>query len=326
MKKLMIVAIQAVLGIFVILQSGATQAQQPFPTRPITLVVPFAAGGATDIVARLLAVRLREDLGQTVVVENRGGGAGNIGTLAVARAAPDGYTVVLATTTQLINQFLSKDLQYDLFKDLVPVALIADAPELLAITSKLPANTTLEFVAAARAQSQGFNYGSAGTGSVPHLGGALFAKSIKAPMVHVPFRGTADAMRELAAGNIELSFSTQASLASFVASGLVKVLAVAAPKRVSTLPDVPTLAEAGVPNVELSNWFGIMMPKGASPEIVSRLNKAFNKALTDPETAKKIAGLGIEPVVESPEYFAKRLREDATLYKKVAEEIGLVPQ
>jgi tripartite-type tricarboxylate transporter receptor subunit TctC len=299
---------------------------QQFPTRPLTLVVPFAPGGATDIVARLLAVRVGEDLGQSVVVENRPGGAGNTGTAAVARAAPDGYTMVLATTTQLINQFLSKNLSYNLFTDLVPVALIADAPEVLAVTGKLPVTTVAEFVAAAKAKAGGFSYGSAGTGSVPHLGGELLARTISAPMVHVPFRGTADSMRELVAGNIEFTFTTQASVASFLGAGQVRILVVAAPKRLSTLPDIPTTAEAGIPNVELSNWFGIMAPRGTSSELVSRLNTAFNKALSHQDTTRVLTNQGIEPVRETPAYFSKRLQEDATTYKAVVEQIGLTPQ
>jgi len=311
------------LGCFACLPQVGALAEQGFPSRPITLVVPFAPGGATDIVARLLAVQVSNDLGQSVVVENRAGGAGNTGTAAVARSTPDGYTIVLATTTQLVNQFLMRDLPYNLFTDLVPVALIADAPEIMVISGKLGINTVPEFVAAARAKSQGFNYGSAGNGSVPHLGGEILARAIKAPMVHVPFRGTADAIRELVTGNVQLSFTTQASVASFVGSGQVKLLAVAAPKRVTTLPDLPTTAEAGIPNVELSNWFGIMAPKGTSPELVARLNQSFNKALAHAETAKILVGQGIEPVREPAAYFAKRLQDDAANYQAILKDIGL---
>ena len=324
MKLLFSLTLKSLL-IATFVHCAAVHAQQPFPSRSITLVVPFAPGGATDIVARLLAARLQADLGQTVIVDNRAGGAGNIGTMAVARATPDGYTLVLATTTQLINQFISKDLRYSLFTDLIPVALIADAPEVLAVTSKLGVSTTAEFVAAARARPQGVNFGSAGVGSVPHLGGEMLGRSIKAPMVHVPFRGTADAMRELAAGNIEFSFTTQASVAPFVASGLVKIVGLAAPSRVDTLAGIPTLAEGGVKDVELSNWFGIMAPKGTDSVVVDRLNKALNAALTDPDTVAKISMQGIVPVRQSPEYFGTRLKEDGVIYKRIIDEIHLAP-
>ncbi len=323
MQRLAAVALAGFLLAVAIAWGAPVRAGEPFPTRPLTLVVPFPPGGATDIVGRLLAARVEVDLGQPVVVENRSGGAGNIGTLAVARSAPDGYTMVLATTTQLINQFLLPNIQYDIFTDLAPVALVADAPELLAISAKMQVGTAAEFVAAARASAEGLNFGSAGIGSVPHLGGELLARSLKVRMVHVPFRGIAEAMRELAAGNIQFSFATQASVASFVGSGSVKILAVAAPKRLSTLRDVPTAAQAGIANLELSNWFGIMMPKGTSAELVARLNGSFNKALEDPETSKRILTQGIEPVLQAPEYFAARLREDAASYKKIIDQIGL---
>jgi tripartite-type tricarboxylate transporter receptor subunit TctC len=304
----------------------AVAQQEQFPTRPITLIVPFAPGGATDIVARLVAVHVGEDLGQSVVIDNRAGGAGNIGTHAAARANPDGYTLVLATTTQLINQYLSKSLPYNLFTDLVPIALIADAPEVVAISTKLPATTLSEFVAAARADVDGFNYGSAGLGSVPHLGGEVLARAVNAKMVHIPFRGSADAVKEVAAGNVQFTLATQASVASFVESGLVRVIAIAAPRRLSTLPDVPTTAEAGLPGIELSNWFGIMGPRGMSPRLVSLLNAAFNKALALPVVRSTLARQGIEPVMETPEQFAARLQADARGYQKIIEQIGLTPQ
>ena len=263
----------------------AVAQQEQFPTRPITLIVPFAPGGATDIVARLVAVHVGEDLGQSVVIDNRAGGAGNIGTHAAARANPDGYTLVLATTTQLINQYLSKSLPYNLFTDLVPIALIADAPEVVAISTKLPATTLSEFVAAARADVNGFNYGSAGLGSVPHLGGEVLVRAVSAKMVHI-----------------------------------------AASHRLSTLPDVPTTAEAGLPGIELSNWFGIMGPRGMSPRLVSLINAAFNKALALPVVRSTLARQGIEPVMETPEQFAARLQADAKSYQKIIEQIGLTPQ
>jgi tripartite-type tricarboxylate transporter receptor subunit TctC len=306
--------------------SAARAQSDKFPASTITLIVPFAPGGATDIVARLLATHVSEDLGQPVVIDNRAGGAGNIGTAAAARAKPDGYTLVLATTTQLINQYLMKDLQYDLFTDLVPVALIADAPELVGITSKLPAKTLSEFVAAARAEPTGFNYGSAGIGSVPHLGGEVMARAMQAKLVHIPFRGSADAAKEVASGNVQMTLATQASLASFVEAGLIRVVAVAAPQRMSTLSNVPTTAEAGLPGVELSNWFGIMAPRNIPPSMVLRLNESFNKALGVPAVQSALTRQGIEPVRNTPKRFAARLQTDGQSYKKLVNEIGLTPK
>jgi tripartite-type tricarboxylate transporter receptor subunit TctC len=301
-------------------------AQQAFPTRPVILIVPFAPGGATDIVARLLATRMGEDLGQNVVVDNRPGGGGNTGTVAAVRAVPDGHTVVLATTSQLINQYLLKSPPFDLFNDLVPVALVADAPEIIAITATLPANTLAELGAAMRASAAGYNYGSAGVGSIPHVGGEVLARALGAKMVHVPFRGSADAAREVAAGNIQLTIATHASVASLVEAGKIKIIAAAARQRLQSLPNVPTTAEAGSPGLELSNWFGIFAPRGTPPEVVARLNAAFNKALGQPETAKTLLSQGIEPVRISPQHFADRLQEDGKTYKKMVEDIGLTAQ
>ena len=301
-------------------------AQQAFPTKPVILIVPFAPGGATDIVARLLATRMSEDLGQNVVVDNRPGGGGNTGTLAAARATPDGHTIVLGTTGQLINQYLLKSPPFDLFTDLVPVALVADAPEVIAITATLPPNTLAELGAAMRASSSGYNYGSAGVGSIPHVGGEVLARAMRAKMVHVPFRGSADAAREVAAGNIQLTIATHASVASLVDAGKIKIIAAAARQRLQSLPNVPTTAEAGSPGLELSNWFGIFAPRGTPPQVVAQLNAAFNKALGHPDTAKTLLSQGIEPVRISPQQFADRLKEDGKTYKKMVEDIGLTAQ
>lgn len=325
MKKLFALAAQLLLGFVISVPGTAVHADESFPTRTMRLVVPFSPGGATDIVARILAAQVEPDLKQTMIVENRAGGAGNAGTMSVVHSPPDGYTLVLATTTQLINQILSKNIEYNLYTDLVPVAFVANAPLALAVTSKLKADNIESFIRAARESSAGLNCASAGIGSVPHLGCELLGKSIQARIVHVPYRGSAGGLQALAAGDIQLSFATQASLASFMGSDLVKILAAAAPKRISALPNAPTLAEMGVKNVEISNWFGILAPKGTSPAIVARLNKAFNKALSDPVVKNKMIGLGIEPVTETPDYFVKQLERDRASYTTIINEIGLKP-
>src|SRR5262249_39292242 len=200
-----------------------------------------------------------------------------------------------------------KDLPYNLFTDLTPVALIADAPEVVAISSKIPAKTLQEFAAAARADANGFSYGSPGAGSVPHLGGEVLGKAMNAKMVHVPFRGSADAAKEVAAGNIQLTLATQASVASLAEAGLIRIVAVASARRLTTLPNVPTTTEAGFPGVELSNWFGIMAPRNTPAELVSRINHAFNKAAAQSDVQTALAKQGIEPVRKTPEQFARQL-------------------
>jgi tripartite-type tricarboxylate transporter receptor subunit TctC len=323
---LAILSLAFILPAFILAPGPARAQQAPFPTRPITLIVPFAPGGATDIVARLLATRIGEDLGQTLVIDNRTGGAGNIGTAAAARSAPDGYTLVLATTSQLINQFLSKPPPFNLFTELAPVALVADAPEVIAISSKIPADTLAEFARAAQADAAGFNYGSPGAGSVPYLGGEVLARTMKTKMIHVPFRGSADAAKEVAAGNIQLTLATQATVAPFVESNLVKIIAVAAPRRLRTLPHVPTTAEAGFPGIELSNWFGIMAPHATSPQLISLINQSFNKALAQPDIESALLRQGIEGVRQTPEQFASRLQHDAQTYKRMLDDFGLAPK
>lgn len=322
MTTLPTIARAALAGLAMMLCSPASHAAS-FPERPITFIVPFAAGGATDIVARVVAAKMSDEIGQRVIVENRTGASGNIGTLSAVRAAPDGYTLVLATTTQLVDHYLSKQPPYDIFTDLAPVALIADAPEVFVVSSALKVNTLGEFAEAARKSQSGFNYGTPGTGSVPHLGGELLARALKVKLVHVPFRGTADAMKEVASGNVQFSLATQASAASFAQGGLVKMIAVAAPHRLKTLPDVPTAAESGYPGFQLSNWFGVMAPKGTSAELVAQINAMFNRALADPGVTDALLKQGIEPVRQTPEQFGKRLADDGQSYRKILEEIGL---
>ena len=307
-----------------LLQKTAASVQaEKFPSRPITLIVPFGAGGATDIVARLIGKHVSDDLGQPVVIENRTGGAGNIGTLAAVRSPPDGHTLLVTTTTQLINQYLMKNVPYDLFTDLVPVAQLVDAPLVVAINAKLPIENLSQFVKAAQASPTGFNYGSAGIGSVPHLGGAIMARQMNTKMVHVPFRGSAEAARAVAAGTVELTLASNASVGPLVDSGLIRLLASNSSKRLPVLPNLPTAAEAGLPGVELSNWFAVFAPKGTSPDVVARLNVAINKAMALPEVSATVIKGGLSPVLDTPAQFAARLQDDAKTYRKIVQETGV---
>ena len=322
MKNLSTIARAALAGLAMMLWSAASHAG-PFPERPITFIVPFAAGGATDIVARVVAAKMSDDIGQRVVVETARARRAISGRWPRSARLPMGTRWCLRPPLQLVDHYLSKQPPYDIFTDLAPVALIADAPEVFVVSSALKVNTLAEFAEAARKSESGFNYGTPGTGSVPHLGGELLARALKVKLVHVPFRGTADAMKEVAGGNVQLSIATQASAASFAQGGLVKMIAVAAPHRLKTLPDVPTAAESGLAGFQLSNWFGVMAPKGTPPELVSQINSMFNKALADAGVADSLLKQGIEPVRRTPEQFAKRLAEDGQSYKKILEEIGL---
>ena len=287
MKNLSTIARAALAGLAMMLWSAASHAG-PFPERPITFIVPFAAGGATDIVARVVAAKMSDDIGQRVVVENRTGASGNIGTMAAVRSAPDGYTLVLATTTQLVDHYLSKQPPYDIFTDLAPVALIADAPEVFVVSSALKVNTLAEFAEAARKSESGFNYGTPGTGSVPHLGGELLARALKVKLVHVPFRGTADAMKEVAGGNVP-AVDRDSSQRRFVRARRAgendRGRGAAPPEDTAGRA---AAAESGLAGFQLSNWFGVMAPKGTPPELVSQINSMFNKALADAGVADSL--------------------------------------
>lgn len=293
-----------------------------FPERPVTLIVPYAPGGATDIVGRLFAAKAGDELGERVVVENRTGAGGNIGMAAALHATPDGYTIVTAGTTQVIAPYLRK-VPYDIFEDLTPVALVADAPEVFVVPTSLKVNNLAEFIKAAKASKTGFNFGSPGVGSPPHLAAVMLSQATGSKLVHVPFRGVADAMKELAQGNVQLAVATQASAASFAHSGLVKIIAVAAPHRLASLPDVQTTTEAGYPSLQFSNWFGIMAAKGTPKDVVDKLNAAFNRAAKNLDVENALSKQGIEPVAISPEAFEKRLHADANMYKTVIDKAGL---
>ena len=295
----------------------------PYPVRPITLVVPFAPGGATDLVARVIAQNLRKELGQSVVVENRPAAGGTVAIGNVAKGPADGYTLLLCGTNLVINPHLRKNLRYDPLTDLAPVAFVADGPEIIAVSASLPVNDLKEFIAAVRAAPGKFNYGTPGVGTLPHLIGDHFARIIGAQMVHVPFKGSAAAMTEVAAGRVEMSIATQASVQPFADAGKAKLLAVASPRRLATLPGLPTTAEAGLPNYEFSNWFGVVAPAGTSAEIVNRLNTALQKMFLDAENAAPLVKQGIIPVRESVAFFDAHLRKESQRWKEVVTAAGV---
>jgi tripartite-type tricarboxylate transporter receptor subunit TctC len=304
---------------------GLCQAQSPqYPTRRITLVVPFAPGGATDTIARIVAQHLGKEFGQSVIVENRPGASGIIGIAAVAKSPPDGYTLLLGSAdTITINPHLHKNLPFDSLTDLVPVALVADAPEIIVASASLPASNLREFIELARAKPGGFNYGSPGVGTIPHLAGVLFARMIGTQMVHVSFRGSAVAMMEVASGSIQMTVSTKASADPFAQTGKVKFLAIAGPRRLDSLPDIPTTAEAGLPGYEISNWWGILASQGTSPDIIALLNSSLRKAFDDPANAALLTRQGILPVKSTVQEFAERIHLDYRRWKEIVAESGV---
>lgn len=291
---------------------------QTFPSRQITLVVPFAAGGATDIVARIIAQHLGTELKQSIVVENRPGAGGNLGANAVAKADPDGHTLLLASTGNIvINPHLFKSMPFDPLTDLAPIALVADAPLVFAVPADFPAKDLKEYVAAIKAKAGGFNYGSAGVGTIPHLGGVRFLRTVGAEMAHVPFRGSAAAMVEVATGQIQLSLATHGSVAPLLDAGRVKVLAVAGGTRLTSLPAVPTTTEAGFPGLLISNWFGVFGPKGLSVTIAESLNGKLQSIFAAPANAKLLEVQGIATVRMGIKAFAEMLKAEHAEWKGV---------
>jgi len=308
--------------------TSVAQAQTAaFPSQRITIIVPAVAGGATDIIGRILSQHLSKTLGQNVIVENRGGASGNAGAQAVVRAAPDGHTLLLANNSQVvINQYIFKNLGYDPLTDLVPVAYVAEAPELMAVNKDFPAQNFKEFIAAVKAKPGAYNYGSPGAGTPPHLAVERFMQVLDLKLVHVPFRGSAAAMADLAANNIQISMATLASIEPFRQAGTARIIGIAAKNRLPAAPDVPTLAEQGYPNLEMAVWWGVLAPKGTPPDVVKLLNLRMREAFNEKSNTEVLEKLGISPYSESIEMFQDLVDREAKMYATVIKNMGLEPQ
>jgi tripartite-type tricarboxylate transporter receptor subunit TctC len=288
---------------------------QEYPTKPIRLVVPAAAGGISDILARLLSDHLNRAFGQPVVVDNRGGAGGNLGADLVAKASPDGYSLCLIQIGNVsINPHLFKDMPFDALTDLVPVAPVASSAVIVTATPALAANTLTELIALAKREPGKLNYGSAGVGTSTHLAGELLAQMTGIKLVHIPYRGMGPALVDLAAGQTQLSFVGLAPIKSHLDAGTLKALAVAQPKRLGAAPQIPTADEAGLPGYEFTTWFGVVTTKGTPAVIVRKLNGEINAMLKDPVVDKRLLDSGMDPMLESPEQFAARIKKDYDKY------------
>lgn len=295
-------AIALIAGI----SGAAAHAQTPtdgFPSRPINLIVPFAPGGATDILARTVAQELSRRVGQPVVVDNRPGGSGNIGAAAAARAAPDGYTLLMATSSHAINQTLYKNLNYKLDEDLVGLSNIASVPLMLVVNPAIPARTPKELADHAHDQAGKLNFGSGGVGTAAHLAGELFNTESEAGMVHVPYKGGAPAITDLIGGQIQLMFANLPEVMSQVDAGQLRALALTGEKRHPQQPDVPTFEEAGYSGIELKSWFGLFAPSGLPPAVLRTLSHEIATAVASPGVSGKIMELGGEPIGDTHEAF-----------------------
>ncbi len=311
-------------SLFAVLLAATTwgaQAQQPaaWPQQPVRVIVPFPASGATDLVARVVTQRVAQDLGQQFVVDNKPGAGGTIGTAEAAKARPDGNTLLLTTSsTHAISPHLMPRLAYDPQRDFVPVAHVADAPSVLLVTPSLPVKTVAELIAYARAHPGQLNYATSGNGTIVHLNTAAFAAQAGIEMTHVPYKGTALAIPDLAAGQVQVLFDSLPTGMPHVKSGRLRALAVTSAQRSSLAPELPTLAESGLPGFSSVTWFGVYLPAGASPALVKRVHDAFARAIQAPEVAQSLARLGVEPARPStPAQFAALVQADSARWASV---------
>jgi tripartite-type tricarboxylate transporter receptor subunit TctC len=297
-----------------------------YPDHPITLVVPFAPGGSTDILARIMAEHLRASLGQPVIVENRSGASGNIGTASVARAAPDGYTLVFNTmSVHTMNHALFASMPFDGVKDFSPIGLLAYVTNTMVVHPSVPVNTVAEFIAYAKANPGKVTYGSAGLGSTNHLCAALFEKMAGVEMVHVPYRGGAPAVAAVVAGQIQLLFTAGTQSLAYVKAGALRLLAVTEEKRSSLLPDVPTVAET-ISGYEMAVWYAAYGPAGLPPEIVNTLNAQINRILFLPEVKGRMSEIAVEVAASTPEELGNLTRRDAEKWGKIIRDLGVAAQ
>ena len=299
---------RSVTLLFVLAVSG--HAFAAYPDRPVRIVVPYAAGGPTDIAARLIAQELQKRLNQSFIVENRAGAGGNIGAEAVARAAPDGYTLLVIGAAHAINKTLYKQLSYDVIRDLMPVATIGTAPMVLLTHPAAGVNSVAELVALSKSKQGALNYGSSGNGTAPHLTMELLKVRTGASLTHVPYKGSVPAINDMVAGHITAAFDSIVVGQQWASSGKLKALAVTGPKRSAVLPEVPTMAEAGFPAIDAQVWYGLVAPAKSPADAIELLGGHVKEILADPEIRKRLAGLGAEPLVMAPAEFGRYLEAE----------------
>jgi tripartite-type tricarboxylate transporter receptor subunit TctC len=297
---------------------------QSYPARPIHMVVGFAAGGGADIMARLIGQALSERLGQQIVVDNRPGAGTNIATEVVAKASPDGYTLLLANSPNAINATLYDNLSFDFVRDVAPVASIGRVPLVMVVNPALPATSVLEFIAYAKANPGKVNMGSGGNGAPDHMSGELFKAMAGVGILHVPYRGVAPAIADLLGGQVQVIFGTMPAVIALIKAGKLRALAVTTATRSEALPEVPTIAEF-VPGYEASQWYGIGAPKGTPAEAIERLNRETNAVLADPKMKARLAELGAAPLTGSPGDFGKMIVEETAKWAKVVKLSGAKP-
>jgi tripartite-type tricarboxylate transporter receptor subunit TctC len=301
----------------------ALASAQDFPDKPIKLIVPFPPGGPNDIIARVVGQRMSELIKQPVVIENRGGQGGVLGTDAVAKAVPDGYTIGIVSASSLVINPTMEKVPYDVAKDFAPVTLVTTVPEMLVVASNVAARDMGELVALARSQPGKLNFASAGVGGLPHLAGELFKLTARIDIVHVPYRGAAPAINDLLGQQVQMAFLDLPVILPHIKSGMLRPIALGAPKRAPTSPEVPTTAEVGMPDLLIENWYGMIAPAGTPANIVNLLNRVTNEAMKDPQVAQKLADQGLTVAGDTPEHFRDYIGAEIRKWAKVIKDAGV---
>ena len=295
---------------------------QDYPSKPVRIIVPFAPGGSADVYGRFIAQRLQDSLGQNVIIDNRPGGGSLIGTDAVAKAAPDGYTLLLMSNTHTVNESLIANKPFVLMRDFVPVAPISYSDLVLVVRANLPANTLGELIKAAKARPGGMSYASSGPGTPYHMAGELFKAMAGIAVVHIPYRGSAGARTDVLGGQLEMMFDAVPTMTEHIKSGKVKALATTGKSRTAILPDVPTMAEAGVPGYEATLWLGLMAPKGTPAAVVARLNTELGKITANPDVRRAWAAQGTTPMNMSVDEFTRYMNDDIAKWARIVKISG----
>ena len=311
-----------VTGLTVLLWPALASAQD-FPSKPIRLIVPFPAGGPNDIIARVIGQRMSELIKQPVLIDNRGGQGGVLGTDAVAKAAPDGYTIAISSAGALAISPSMEKVAYDTRKDFQPITLVAKVPEMLVVATNVPAKDMSELIALAKAQPGKLNFASSGPGSLPHLAGELLKLTAKIDIVHVPYRGAAPAVNDLLGQQVQMVFLDLPVLLPQIKAGSLRAIAIGSPQRAATAMEVPTTAEVGMPDLKIENWYGMVAPAGTPAAIVATLNKIATEAMRDPAVKEKLASQGAELVGDTPEHFRSFIDTEIARWAKVIKDAGV---
>ena len=301
----------------------ATVAADEYPSKQIRLIVPFPAGGPNDIIARVIGQRMSDLIKQPVLIDNRGGQGGVLGTDAVAKSAPDGYTIAISSAGALAISPSMENVAYDTLTDLAPVTLVATVPEMLVVATNVPAKDMSELIALAKAEPGKLNFASSGPGSLPHLAGELFKLTAKIDIVHVPYRGAAPAVNDLLGQQVQMTFLDLPVLLPQIKAGALRPIAVGSPERAPTAPEVPTTAELGFPGLRIENWYGLVAPKGTPATVVAALNRITREAMADPAVKDRLASQGATLVGDTPEHFRDFIAAEIATWAKVIKESGV---